>query len=58
MSSLRCLLLTASLVFSSPLWGWGQTGQRITGELAQSRINGKTTAELEMIFWASKALLR
>ena len=49
MFSLRCLLLTASLVFSSPLWDWGQTRHRITGESAQSSINGKTASELEMI---------
>ena len=49
MSVLRCLVLTASLLVASPSWGWGQTGHRITGELAQLQINGKTAAEIELI---------
>ena len=49
MSTLRCLTLTASLLVASPSWGWGQTGHRITGKLAQLRINGKTAAEIELI---------
>ena len=49
MPVLRCLVMTASLLVASPSWGWGQTGHRITGELAQSRINGKTAAEIELI---------
>ena len=49
MSAFRIIVLSLALVSSSASWGWGQTGHRITGEIAQSRINGKTTAELEMI---------
>ena len=49
MSAIRYIILSFALVSSSASWGWGQTGHRITGEIAQSRINGKTTAELEMI---------
>ena len=49
MSALRCIILSVALVTSSASWGWGQTGHRITGEIAQSRINGKTGAELEII---------
>ena len=49
MSTLRWLTLTASLLVASPSWGWGQTGHRITGELAQLQINGKTAAEIELI---------
>ena len=49
MSAFRCIVLSFALVTSSASWGWGQTGHRITGEIAQSRINGKTAAELEII---------
>jgi S1/P1 Nuclease len=49
MSLLRGLVLTFSLAASSPSWGWGNTGHRICGEIAQSRISGKTAAEIEMI---------
>jgi hypothetical protein len=49
MSIFRFLVLTFSLAASSPSWGWGNTGHRITGEIAQSRISGKTAAEIEMI---------
>ena len=49
MSVFRCIALAVALITSSASWGWGQTGHRITGEIAQSRISGKTTAELEMI---------
>ena len=40
--------MSVALVTSSASWGWGQTGHRITGEIAQSQIGGKTAAELEM----------
>ena len=49
MSVFRCIALAVALITSSASWGWGQTGHRITGEIAQSRINGKTAAELEML---------
>ena len=49
MSALRCIVMSVALVTSSASWSWGQTGHRITGEIAQSRINGKTAAEIEMI---------
>ena len=49
MSVFRFIVLTVALATSSASWGWGQTGHRITGEIAQSRINGKTAAEIELI---------
>ena len=49
MSAFRYIILSVVLVTSSASWGWGQTGHRITGEIAQSRISGKTAAEIEMI---------
>ena len=49
MFAFRCLVLTTSLMASSASWGRGPTGHRITGEIAQSRISGKTAAEIELI---------
>lgn len=49
MSLLRCFILTVSLMSSSASWAWGPTGHRITGEIAQSRINGKTASEIELV---------
>ena len=48
MSAFRSIVMSVALVTSSASWGWGQTGHRITGEIAQSQIGGKTAAELEM----------
>lgn len=45
----RLIVMSFALLTSSALWGWGQTGHRITGEIAQSRINGKTAAEIELL---------
>ena len=49
MSAFRFIVVSVALITSSASWGWGQTGHRVTGEIAQSRINGKTAAEIEMI---------
>lgn len=49
MIAFRCLVLSISLITSSASWAWGQTGHRITAEIAQARINGKTSAEIELI---------
>ena len=49
MSAFRYIVSSVAFVISSASWGWGQTGHRITGEIAQSRVNGKTAAELELI---------
>lgn len=45
----RSIVMSLALLTSSASWGWGQTGHRITGEIAQSRISGKTAAEVELI---------
>ena len=44
---------TALLFGSSvPALAWGQNGHRIIGEIAQERISGRTSAELELILGA------
>ena len=43
-----------ALLFSSSIaaLAWGQNGHRIIGEIAQERISGRTSAELELILGA------
>ena len=43
-----------TLLFNSsvPSLAWGQNGHRIIGEIAQERVNGRTSAELELILGA------
>lgn len=39
---LKIILVTASFIFSTHSFGWGQIGHRIVGEIAQKHINSKT----------------
>lgn len=43
------LAASAALCQTSPAFAWGQLGHRVTGELAEERISGKTKAEIELI---------
>jgi len=42
-------LAAAGLVFSSPAAAWGPTGHRVTAEIAENNISGRTRAEIAAI---------
>ncbi len=49
MKTIIATLLAATLLTPNAALAWGQTGHRVVGEIADSRVSGKTRAEIAQI---------